>query len=522
MINYTPSSERSLSLFKMPFEQSLSPDNRWVKMASVIPWDEMAKVFFDSLSERQGRPTVDLRIILGAMMVKYIENLGDEATIQYIQENIYAQYFVGLSGFQVEPVFAPSLFVEVRKRLGDKGSALLNDLMIKHAKDLKLVRHRGKGSDGSYQVEDEKGEKREERNRGTLIVDATVAPADIAYPTDTGLVSKARQISEALIDTLYESQQDLWPVKPRTYRREAEKSYVGFSKKRKKTEKEIKKVLGQQIRYLRRNLTSIEKMLDRLEEHRRVIAWTTVQWHQYWVIQELFRQQDEMYRDNRKRTSDRIVSLSQPWVRPIKRGKGGGKDTEFGMKINVSLSEGMTRMDYGSFDAFHEGLGLKDQVEAFKRLFGHYPANVLADKIYWTRDNRNYLKERGIVHGGVPMGKKPNRSKYEKNKERRKNNERSEIEGRFGTAKTKFGMEKIGARLIQTTYASINMMFLAMNLLKLSGKLPGNIFFGVFALVMTALIGIKCQLTALFDNHLRTVFPYGANSVRFERLRMTF
>jgi hypothetical protein len=61
-----------------------------------------------------------------------------------------------------------------------------------------------------------------------------------------------------------------------------------------------------------------------------------------------------------------------------------------------------------------------------------------------------------------------------------------------------------------------------MNLLKLSGKLPGNIFFGVFALVMTALIGIKCQLTALFDNHLRTVFPYGANSVRFERLRMTF
>ena len=170
-------------------------------------------------------------------------------------------------------------------------------------------------------MEDEKGEKREERNRGTLIVDATVAPANIAYPTDTGLVSKARQKSETLIDTLYESQQDLWPVKPRTYRREAEKSYVGFSKKRKKTEKEIKKVLGQQIRYLRRNLTSIEKMLDRLEEHGRVIAWTTVQWHQYWVIQELFRQQDEMYRDNRKRTSDRIVSLSQPWVRPIKRGK---------------------------------------------------------------------------------------------------------------------------------------------------------------------------------------------------------
>jgi hypothetical protein len=176
---------------------------------------------------------------------------------------------VGLSGFKPEPVFAPSLFVEVRKRLGEKGSAELNDLMIKHAHDLKLVRYRGKASDGEFSVEEPSGKVTTKRNRGTLVVDATVAPADIKHPTDTVLVRDARQISESLIDTLYESEQDLWPVKPRTYSREAEKSYVGFSKKRKKTEKEIKKVLGQQIRYLRRNLSSIEKMLDKLEENGR-------------------------------------------------------------------------------------------------------------------------------------------------------------------------------------------------------------------------------------------------------------
>lgn len=140
--------------------------------------------------------------------------------------------------------------------------------------------------------------------------------------------------------------------------------------------------MGQQIRYLRRNLSSIEKILDKLEENGRRVSWTAGQWRQYWIIQELFRQQDEMYRGNRKRTSDRIVSLSQPWVHRIKRGKGGGKDTEFGIKINASVSEGMMRMDYGSFDAFHEGFGLKDQIEAFKALYGYYPATVLADKIY--------------------------------------------------------------------------------------------------------------------------------------------
>ncbi len=254
-----------------------------------------------------------------------------------------------------------------------------------------------------------------------------------------------------------------------------------------------------------------------------------------------------MYRDNRKRTSDRIVGSyhnivfspkcnfeiasnpSQPWVRPIKRGKGGGKDTEFGMKINASVSEGMTRMDYGSFDAFHEGLGLKEQIEAFKALYGYYPATVLADKIYWTRENRNYLKERGISHGGVAMGKKPKRSKYEKYKERRKNNERSEIEGKFGTAKTKYGMERMRTRLQQTTFASINMMFLAMNLLKLAGRgviimrpCKEYIFFGVFALVITAISDIKYELTELFDKYLRLSLAQGGNQMRLQRMRLTF
>ena len=102
MIKYTPSSERTLALFQTPFEQKLSPENRWVRMAELVPWDKMAEVFFSCLSTDQGRP---LRVILGALMVKHIEGLSDEDTIQYIQENIYAQYFVGLSSFQIEPVF---------------------------------------------------------------------------------------------------------------------------------------------------------------------------------------------------------------------------------------------------------------------------------------------------------------------------------------------------------------------------------------------------------------------------------
>jgi hypothetical protein len=96
------------------------------------------------LNDRHGRPSVDLRIILGALLVKHIQGLSDEDTIDYIQENIYAQYFVGLSSFQIEPVFVPSLFVEIRKRLGAKGADQLNSLLIKQAQELRLIKHRRK------------------------------------------------------------------------------------------------------------------------------------------------------------------------------------------------------------------------------------------------------------------------------------------------------------------------------------------------------------------------------------------
>jgi IS5 family transposase len=354
MIRYTPSTERSLSQFKTPFEQSLSPENRWVKMAELVPWDEMAEVFFSSLSVNQGRPTVDLRIVLGALMVKHVEELSDEDTIRYIQENVYAQYFVGLRHFQTKPVFAPSLFVEIRKRLGKAGSAKLNDLMIKRGRELKLIKHRRKPSDGtppsppaeSPEEEVERSMEEEEktsdeeqapRNRGTLLLDATVGPLHIAYPTDSRLLNHAREHTERLIDLLYESQRELWPVKPRTYRRKARKAFVTFSKKRNKDKKAIRKAVGQQLRYVRRNLKTINKMLDLLAKKNRPVCWLKEDWRTLWIIQELYRQQDEMFRDRRRRIDDRIVSIQQPHARPIKRGKGGGKDTEFGPKINVSM-----------------------------------------------------------------------------------------------------------------------------------------------------------------------------------------
>lgn len=491
MIKYTPASERSLSLFHTPFEKELDPDNRWVKMATLVPWDDMAKIFFSRMSPHQGRGSIDLRVVLGALLVKHIEGLSDEDAIEYIQENIYAQYFVGLSSFQTEAVFVPHLFVEIRKRLGKEGVQMLNDQLLQHARELRAIKHRakavGENQGPSHEVQDQGedeslddpsqddnpsqvGESHQQTpvgNRGTLKLDATVAPQHIGYPTDTRLLHQARLDSEALIDKLYLGS-SLWDKKPRTYRRVAHKEYLAFAKKRNPTKRTIARTRGKQLRYLRRNLGHINRMLDELGQSGHQVPWGLHHWHRLWVLGELYRQQDLMHRDGHKRIDHRIVNIAQPYVRPIKRGKAG-KQTEFGAKLNMSETEGFVRMDQLSFDNFNEGIYLQVQVEGYKTLYGYYPQVVLVDRVYLNRENRRFLKEKGISHSGKPLGRSPQWSHREKQKRRKEQNKRCEIEGKFGQAKSKYGLDDIKTRRKDTSYAHIGLILIALNIIKLGG-----------------------------------------------------
>lgn len=126
---------------------------------------------------------------------------------------------------------------------------------------------------------------------------------------------------------------------------------------------------------------------------------------QYWIIQEVYRQQKKMYEEKSHQVRGRIVSISQPYVRPIVRGKTGS-EVEFGAKISLNLVEGYSYLDRVSWDAYNESVDLKGQIESYRARFGCYPEYVIADKIYGTRDNRAYMKVRGIKYSGVPLGRR--------------------------------------------------------------------------------------------------------------------
>src|SRR5205823_480254 len=114
-------------------------------------------------------------------------------------------------------------------------------------------------TDNSHDSDKEAQSTRE----GSLLMDATACPQDIAYPTDLNLLNDAREKSEELIDEL---QAGLTTAKPRTYREIARKKYLKTAQKKKKTSKEIRKAIRQQLQYLKRNISSTHKLLEHYDK----------------------------------------------------------------------------------------------------------------------------------------------------------------------------------------------------------------------------------------------------------------
>jgi len=159
-------------------------------------------------------------------------NLDDRGTVQMISENLYIQYFCGMKEFSNKQPFDPSLFVDIRKRLGGKEFDRFNCILIEKSENMKPHQSRVKTKSSSNKNDNETGGT-EQKNRGTLKIDATVADQEIKYPTDLNLLNEGRENLERIIDLLYVLGQD--GVKPRTYRRKARKEFLLTIKKRRKS-----------------------------------------------------------------------------------------------------------------------------------------------------------------------------------------------------------------------------------------------------------------------------------------------
>ena len=436
----------SLEDFGQPVGMNLKNSNRWVKRAQTIPWIEIEKKYAKMFSNKKGNVAKSLRLGLGARIIQAEYGYSDAEIPLRIQENPYLQYFCGYKAFDdSKPPFDPSMMVYFRKRLTPEIIGEINEMII--AAEQAKAEKAEKEADGSDD---------DDKNSGTMIVDATCAPSQISYPQDVYLLNKARECSEKIIDELHVKGEE----KPRTYRKKAHKDYTSYSRSRKPKAKQTRKAIGKQLGYLKRNIGSIEKMISMGKK-------IPIKFKEkFSTIQTIYAQQKEMYDNRTHSVKDRIVSLSQPWVRPIVRGKAKAK-VEFGIKLDISVCDGWTRLERHSFDAYNESTGLQDMIEKFKERTGHYPERVLADKIYRNRDNLSFCKQRNIRLSGPALGRPKKDTKTEKKQNYIDECERIEVERKFSLAKRKCGMGMIVTRLKETTCHSIAMSVLLLNLRKI-------------------------------------------------------
>lgn len=466
MYKFNRNAQITFSDFNQPMGMKMNSNNRWVKKAEIIPWDIIEGKYAELFPSKTGMPAKPLRMALGSLLIQKQYGYSDEELVEQLRENPYYQYFIGMPGYEDKYPFVPSLLVEFRKRLSEEILSEVNEIIISSAmseKDDSDDDNNSNNSDGGSSDNKESEalseNKTEVPNSGTLILDATCAPQNIEYPQDVNLLNECRDKLENLIDKIC---YDFNYYTPRMYREKARKDYLSLAKCKKRPAKRIRKAVKQQLQYVRRDLKYVDGFLAMDD-----IKLTEKQAEMLDVIRNIYEQQKFMFENNTHSVENRIVNISQPYIRPIVRGKAKSP-VEFGAKLDLSVDEnGMARVEKLSFDAYNESEVLKTAVENYKQRTGHYPERVLVDQIYRNRTNLNFCKEHGIRISGKKLGRHKQQT-TDKKTEYIDNTDRIEVERKFSLAKRKFGLGLLYTKLKNTTETSILLSVIAMNVDRLA------------------------------------------------------
>lgn len=446
---YKTRKERQLTFdgFNQSCGMRLDPKDEWVVLADRIDWDAVEAEYRTLFKSGRGRPAVSARQALGALIIQRRKQLSDRKLVKEIAENVAYQYFIGLQAFRPECPFRHGVLPELRKRLGKDFLVKVNESFLKAAKPTPA------------HAKDRAESPSANGNMGTMILDATCSPSNIRFPQDFSLLNEAREKLDAMIDLMHDPHSGR--RRPRTYRRVLRKRYLALAKSKRRTAKRTRSVVRVMLCAVKRNLGFVDALLGAggsLDRRQTELLGT---------IRVLYAQQKEMFDERKHRVADRIVSVTQPFVRPVVRGKAKAP-VEFGAKYDVSVDEnGHARLERVQFDPYNECTVLKGVVERYKERTGHYPRRVLVDQVYRTKENRAFCEANGIEMSGRKPGRAPADGKERRKAERasRKNDtDRIEVERFFSVGKRCCGAGLIMTKLSETTLGAIALSVLVANL----------------------------------------------------------
>lgn len=129
---------KQLTFYDKPSEfegVNLNPENRWVKLADIIPWEVVEDVYAKNFPSNMGRKAYSSRVAFGAILVKDIMKVTDQELVYLVSENPYLQYFFGEMGFSNEPLFSTSSMTRFKRRFKEDDINYLYDEINKLLED---------------------------------------------------------------------------------------------------------------------------------------------------------------------------------------------------------------------------------------------------------------------------------------------------------------------------------------------------------------------------------------------------
>ena len=449
--------------FKSSLE-GLSKSKRWVQLGDSLPWAKIEKLYNSSLNNsKKGAGNKPARMIIGAIIIQRKLALSDIETIQMIQENPYMQYMLGLPEFTDKPIFDPSLFVTIRKRIGED---VFNDMSVSLLeRQIQLQEESEKKKDESKPEEEGEDDNQPQEpqehpdtrhdfgseftdsnsrlHKGVLKIDATCCNAEVRYPVDVDIIHDGCRIISRYIAILCSQ---LKIKQPECNYKSARKEYLNLIKKKKKKVSEVKIAKRMLLYYLNRDIQTFVKLISVSTE--RFDFFMRKERNIVGSIIKMYHQQMEMLQEGTNQCANRIISIFQPHIRPIVRGKAKAR-VEFGAKIGAGIVNGYTFVDHLSWDAYNEESDVELQIRLYKERFGYLPATVLCDKIYMNRANRQLFKEYEINSYCKPLGRP-----------------KKEPKATFGTGKRVYRADNIRAKLPDTAASWIGSCYFVKNVMK--------------------------------------------------------
>ena len=379
-----------------------------------IPWGELVREF--GLKEHhKGRiPIFSPQGKIALQFLKSYTGLSDNMLLERINADYQFQFFCGVEVNVADPLGNFKLLSEIRTGLGLK-------------LDIQKVQKVLVGAWEGYMA-----------NTGTMLEDATCYETHMRYPTDAKLLWEANEWVYKQIKIFIK---EMKKRMPRSKFGEQKSSQLNFSKKKRKTRKQIR-------RRIKSLLYLLGKLLGQLSEVGQMLPERTelgeVYQRRLSAITMVLDQQQRLY--DGEKVEGRIVSIDKAYVRPIIRGKET-KRVEFGPKANLVQVDGINFIEHLSFNAFNEGIRLISSVELVEGLFGNKVEKLAGDNIYANNANRSYCTQNGITTSFVRKGRPSKEEETLKQTRRELGVERAtKMEGAFGTQKNHYNLGRIKAR----------------------------------------------------------------------------